>query len=69
MTRYVTAGWPALTAYHAALAVKRGETEVVIDGPEDDLKTVRLVLHWTNIVVDSYLDTDLIEHLLVEAIQ
>jgi hypothetical protein len=67
MTQLVTAGWPALTAYHAALAAQRGTT-VIVDGPQDELDVVMITLSFTNkVVVDSFMDVDFVERLLVEA--
>jgi hypothetical protein len=67
MTQLVTAGWPVLTAYHAALAARRGTT-VIVDGPQDELDLVMVVLSSTcKVVVDSFMDIDFVERLLVEA--
>ncbi len=64
---FQTAGFPAMTAYWAALVAYKGETAVV-DGPQEELAIVSMALNWTNkVTVDSYRDADLVEHLVVEA--
>jgi hypothetical protein len=68
MSHVSTAGFPALAAFDAAIALHAGQVAlVVIDGPEDELALAELTLRQTNKVrVDSYVDGGLERHLLVE---